>query len=311
VCSSDLGMAVEPFEGVKANGRISGRGACDTKGSAAAMLVALQQWSRQAGRHHNVAVLLSSDEEHGKTGVKAFARDHLPELSWDVAGVVVGEPTRLRCVAATGGVVRWPIHTRGVSVHSSDPSRGRSAISDMTRVIDAIESRYIPSLTTGHAMVGRSQCSINLIEGGTQINMIPDRCTIQLDRRLVPGEVPGDVLGEVEPVLDRVRQEHPGLEVEQGEPFMDTPLDPTPNAGWIEHVGSVLRQLGIDAEPMGVPFGTNGSCYGQHGIPAVVLGPGDIAQAHSKDEWIAVDQLHAAVDVYRHLMLAAPPAHAA
>ena len=191
------GMEIDPFQAKIENGRIYGRGACDTKGTGASMLWALKRYAAEAGGSNNIGILYSVDEEIGKSGAQKFVSDQLPALGWRPVGVVVGEPTLLKPVVSHNGVARWKIHTRGVAAHSSDPSQGRSAISTMVRVIDQIETDYVPSLEASHPLTGRAQCSVNVIRGGAQINVIPDHCEIEVDRRVVPGEDVNDVLPAV------------------------------------------------------------------------------------------------------------------
>ena len=131
------GMTVDPFAGYVHDGRLYGRGACDTKGTGAAMLWALSDYVDDAESvGNNVAIVYTVDEEIFKTGVRTFVEKHLPRLDWRPVGVIVGEPTRLRPVVAHNGVVRWSITAVGRAAHSSDPSRGRSGISEMSKVVD-------------------------------------------------------------------------------------------------------------------------------------------------------------------------------
>lgn len=309
LCESHLdtvgveGMTVPPFQGRVVGGRVLGRGACDTKASGAAMLWALKAHASEPGdaRGNNVAIAFTLDEEIGKTGIRALVRD-LPGLGIRFSGAVVGEPTLLTPVVAHCGCVRWTIRTTGVAAHSSDPSKGRSAISMMTRVVDAMESRYIPSLTASHPLTGRAVCSVNQIKGGTSVNVIPESCEIRIDRRIVPGEDIHAVLPSVERVLEELRREHSGLVVRQEEPFLDPALDPAGAERFIAQVGRVLRELNLPDRPLGVPFSTEASNLSHAGIPTVVLGPGDIAAAHTKDESIEISQVERAVDVYLALM---------
>ncbi|MCX5662684.1 MAG: M20 family metallopeptidase [Planctomycetota bacterium] len=300
-------MTIAPFAATTRDGKVFGRGACDVKGPGAAMLWALLDLARQPDRANNAGVLFVCDEEATKRGAIAFARRHLPALPWRPAGIVVGEPTMLRPIVAHNGVVRLVVHTRGVAAHSSNPALGRSAISMMLRVADAIESRYIPALSASHALTGRAQCSLNTIHGGTQVNIIPERCTIELDRRVVPGEDGRAVIAEIDAVLNAVRRANPGLVVTREESLVDPALDPRGSAPLIDHVRRALRAQGLSDEPGGAPFGTDASTYAETadagpGIPSLVLGPGDIAQAHTCDEWISLDQLRLAVDVYGRIL---------
>ena len=300
------GMTVPPFEGRIADGRVCGRGACDTKASGAAMLWAMREYARShpagGGPGNNVALAFTVDEEIGKAGVHALVR-YLPAVGHRFAGAVVGEPTMLKPVVAHCGCVRWTIRTTGVAAHSSDPSKGRSAISMMVKVINAIETRYVPSLAAAaHPLTGRAVCSVNQVHGGTSVNVIPESCEIRLDRRIVPGEDMHDVLPGVERVLDALRREDPTLQVRQETPFLDPALDPAGAEAFIAHVGRTLRTLRLPDQPLGVPFSTEASDLSDAGIPTVVLGPGDIAAAHTRDESVEVTQVERAADVYLALM---------
>ena len=298
------GMTIDPFKAELRDGRIYGRGACDTKGTGAAMLWALKQHAAEApsGGGNNIAIAFTTDEEIGKSGVRSLTSRQMSTLDWRPAGVIVGEPTMLKPIVAHNGVARWKIVTHGVAAHSADPDKGKSAISMMMKVIDLIENRYAPSLTATHALTGKAQCTVNVIRGGVQVNVIPERCEITIDRRIVPGEDGATVAPTIEGLLDELRQEDGDLVVEQEPHFLDPPLDPTGGEAFAAIVQSSLADLNLPTELEGVRYGTDGSQFAVHGIPVVVLGPGDIAQAHTKDEWLSLDQLHLGVEVYRRLM---------
>lgn len=298
------GMTIDPFGAEIRDGRIWGRGACDTKGTGASMLWALKEYDAGPERPNNIGVLFTVEEEVAMTGAAAFARTQYRDLSFAPRGIVVGEPTLMRPVTAHNGVVRWEIHTRGVATHSADPSRGCSAISAMVKVIEAIESRYIPSLDRHHPLTGKAQCSINIIQGGKLVNIVPDHCRIELDRRVVPGEDPDRVLPAVQKVLDELKAADPQLQVEQELKINVPPLSPCADESLLVTVQNVLRRANLPTEPAGVPYGTDASALCETGVPVLVLGPGNIAQAHTRDEWLDLDQLQLGVQVYRDLMRA-------
>lgn len=248
------------------------------------------------------ALLFTVDEEVGKAGIETFVREHLPLLAWSPFLALVGEPTLLAPVIAHNGAVRWEIETTGQPAHSSNPARGRSAISDMVRVIEELESHYIASLTASHPLTGRAVCSINQISGGRQANMIPAACHIVIDRRLVPGERSADVLPAVERHLERLRATDPALRVEQKNAYLDPALEPIEADRSVAFLRESLRQVGSSAEPLGMPYGTDAANLGEAGIPAVVIGPGDIAQAHTVDEWIALEQVEKAAVFFQDVL---------
>jgi acetylornithine deacetylase len=198
-------------------------------------------------------------------------------------------------VVATNGVVRWKTITRGRATHSSDPSKGVSAISAMLKVVETLESKYVPSVTRSHPMTGRAAASVNMIRGGTAVNIIPALCEIECDRRTVPGETAEQVLRERDAALAGHAVEHDSLYVV---PAMGDAL----GRDFQKWIAPVLTRHGCDATGRGAPYVTDASHYAAAGAPSIVFGPGDLSQAHTKDEWVALDQLTKASAVYLDLL---------
>jgi acetylornithine deacetylase len=300
------GMSIEPFVAKIEEGRMYGRGACDTKGSGAAMLAALDRYARLVQTPNNIALLFTVDEEQTKRGIHAFASRQLAHTGFRPIGAIIGEPTSLRLVTAHCGVARFAIRTHGVAAHSSNPALGRSAIRAMVRVIDALETRYISRLSASHPLTGPARCSINMIRGGTAVNIVPEECEIWLDRRVVPGEDPATVIGDVRRVLDEVRSEQGDLLYSIIDPRTDPPLDPSGGERFVESVRGVLRSLGKPDAPVGAGFGSDASTISEAGIPAVLLGPGSIEQAHREVEYVDLAELDDAVEIYGAIMRSRP-----
>jgi acetylornithine deacetylase len=284
------GMTVPPFELTIAVDRLHGRGACDTKGSGAAMFWALHEYAQLPGRTRNAGVVFTVDEEAMMTGARGFAASALRDFP-KLRGVIVGEPTRLRPVVAHNGSLRWRSITRGVAAHSAEPAKGSSAIRAMVEVIDALESKFVPLANRDFPLTGRAAASINIIRGGSAVNVIPDYCEIHCDRRLVPGETIAQVLAERDAALA-------GLAVEHDSEYLAPPLPPGSSAELHTWMRSAFAAAGLDDLPVGAPYATNASHYAAAGAPVLVLGPGDIAQAHTKDEWLDRTELARASALY-------------
>jgi acetylornithine deacetylase len=288
------GMTVPPLRMTVAGERLHGRGTCDTKGSGAAMLWALQAYAREPGRVRNAGIIFALDEEAQMTGARAFAAGEVAKFP-RLRGIVVGEPTRLRPVVAHNGALRWRTITRGVAAHSADPGKGRSAISAMLKVITALETKFIPRATREFPLTGRAAASINVIRGGSAVNIIPDYCEIICDRRLVPGETVAQALAERDAALAGLAVEHDGQ-------YLAPPLAPESSAAFYAWAAPALTACGLDPTATGAPYATDASHYAAAGAQVIVLGPGDMAQAHTKDEWLDRRELARAVSVYGALL---------
>lgn len=289
------GMVIDPFGGEVRDGKLYGRGSCDVKGGMAAMLTAFTRLvkERPAGAA-NVILACTVDEEHTFYGVQQLMKEGLRA---DFA--VVAEPTRLQIVDAHKGVVRWKIRTEGRACHSSRPDQGVNAVYRMGHVLTAIES-YAARLmqSPAHPRLGPPTISVGRIDGGVSVNTVPDGCVIEIDRRLLPGEDPQAAWAEVRHHLAA----HAGVPVVSDPVWMACPaLDSDRSDEPRRRLGAAIDAVEGRHEVLAVPFGTDASSIAGAGIPAVVFGPGNIAQAHTKDEWVELDQIDRAAEVLYRL----------
>lgn len=296
------GMTIDPFGGEVRDGRLYGRGACDTKGTGAAMLWALRDYAAGGEQPNNIAILFSVGEEHVQTGARAFVEQHLSMLEWKPAGVVVGEPTQMNVLGATGGFVRWKMSTHGQACHSSKPDRGHNAIYDMARLITVLEDQYISGVQATHPLVGKASAAITVITGGKQVNVVPAEATITFDRRLVPGEEGQRELTAVQTLAEQVASARPGMTVTHHQFESAPPMDTIDDGALADRALAAIASVGIESHIAGEPFTTNGNHFAGAGLPTIVVGPGDIAQAHTPDEWIDLEQLARGVEGYAAIM---------
>jgi acetylornithine deacetylase len=286
-------MTIDPFGARIENGRLYGRGACDIKGGMAAMLAVFARVVREKPRGAaNLIMACSVDEEHTFTGVSQLVKRGLK-----ADGAIVAEPTQLHIVHAHKGVVRWHVSTTGRSCHSSSPEQGINAIYRMGRLLVGIE-QYAEQLRASRTdpLLGPPTLSVGRIEGGASVNTVPDRCRIEVDRRVISGEDPLAAPGQLHAYLT----ERAGIDFPFTchEPWMSkAALSPRGSEELVARLGQAIDSVRGAHRVMPVPYGTDASTIAQAGIPAVVFGPGDIAQAHTCDEWIALDEVEQASEI--------------
>lgn len=291
------GMTIDPFHPRIEQGRLYGRGACDIKGGMAAMLSAFARLVKEkpAGAA-SVLMACTVDEEFTHTGSSALAAsDH----GADVA--IVSEPTLLQVVNCHKGAVRWKIRAKGVACHSSKPQLGVNAIYRMAPILQVLAEHAAQLAEDApHTVLGPPSLSVGRIEGGQSVNVVPDWCEIEIDRRVIPGERSQDCIGRVE---SAVRSRLGSLEgIEFLPPWVNMPALSGEGRGQEAYIPALRRAIasvtGATPAVTGVPYGTDAGPLSETGLPCFVFGPGDIAQAHTKDEWVDLEQVHLASEAY-------------
>ncbi|MEO8422296.1 MAG: M20 family metallopeptidase [Actinomycetota bacterium] len=290
-----------PWEGVVEDGRLIGRGSADMKGPVASALAAAAA-VRRAGIELDGTLTfhLAADEEHmGMYGTKVL---------WDRGMLVqdaciVGEPSDLRVGLAERGGAWITATARGKAAHGSQPNLGVNAIASMARLVLRLPE-VLPDRE--HPLVGRPSVNAAVITGGSAPNVVPDRCELVIDRRIVPGEVdPSEVLAPFDRLAAEIAVEHPEVE-------LTFQLD-----GWTEAaeaaadtVIAVSAREAIAAERGGTPTDvgftgiTDARFYiNDAQIPTVILGPGSLTVAHTANEWVLVDDLVAAARIYARIFV--------
>ena len=276
------GDSSEVFQPRQSHGRLHGRGACDTKGSIAAMLTAVCELAHTRRRPKETEIVFAGliDEENGQAGSRALVATGFRA---DLA--IVGEPTRLRVVTAHKGDVWLQLETLGKAAHGSRPELGRNAVLEMARVVELLETRYAAFLRRRrHPLLGHATINVGLIAGGTQPNIVPDRCRIGIDRRTIPGETESGVRREIKGLLRRHGLRAQLLSMRNA---VCPPLETDVNGALVRQFLETLGQR----KPVGVHFFCDAAVLASGRIPSVVFGPGDIAQAHTVDEWISLAEL--------------------
>lgn len=294
------GMSIAPFEPRVSDGKMFGRGSCDTKAGLAAMMHALASLKDEGATPHcDVWLAAVVDEEYSYRGVVKLCEG----LKADAA--IVAEPTEMRCVIATKGVLRWRILVKGKAAHSSKPHLGVNAINHMARVVLALEEDARVLATKPHPLLGPGTCNVGVINGGVQVNFVPDECAIEIDRRLLPGERVDAVLRHYQGLIDGLVARYPDLDARMEPPMLtDEALETSTSEAVVQTASGVLESLGLSGEPCGVPFGCDASKLARAGVPSIVFGPGSIDRAHAADEYVELAQVEQALEFYRRFLVA-------
>lgn len=279
------------------DGLLYGRGSCDTKATMAGMLHVMEHAAAHPEEYGcNLMLCAAVDEEHGAVGIARFV-----ELGYSIDGAVVGEPTELQIVAAHKGVARFAIETFGVAAHSSVPHEGKSAIYAMFEVLRFIKEQYekeIESLI--HPLCGAATIVVGTIKGGRQINIVPDSCIVEIDRRVIPGESSRAVIDDFTAKLAAYMAPL-GLEFKIHDLMVDPALNTSHDAEVVLLAQQAATKLGLGTTIAGVPYGSDGSKLENVGVPTIVYGAGSIAQAHTAHEYVPVNEVELAVQFYGEL----------
>ena len=294
------GWSRDPFVLHEDEGRLYGRGACDAKGSLAAMLEALRLLaaSRSAWRGTLLGVFVA-DEEVGSAGARRYAASR-PRIDH----VVIGEPTGNGIVIAHKGSLRPLVRVHGTATHSGTPDLGRNAIIDAGVLCAMIRALHTDTLRLRtHPLTGNASLTVTRIAGGIADNIVPDRCELLLDRRMIPGEDEQGALAEIRALLERAAAES-GIRAEIAElrPTTGGAAETAPDRPVVRVAVAAARTHGVQNLDL---QGFQGACDLVHfhtlGAQGVVMGPGALAVAHKADEFVPRDELVSASLIYRDL----------
>jgi acetylornithine deacetylase len=291
------GMSEEQYQPKVKGGRIYGRGACDTKGSVAAMFAALCQLAARGPRPAETEIVFAglADEEHLQLGARGLAASGFKA---DLA--IVGEPTRLKIVTAHKGSLWLGLETRGLAAHGSRPELGRNAVHEMARAVCLLEEDYAEQLRRRrHPVLGHGTVNVGVMAGGTQPNIVPDSCRVSVDRRLLPGETLETVTKELTALFRRKKLR---VEIRNQKSAPGLPMETDARLPLVQ---KLFRAAG-QKKTAGVDYYCDASVLAKAGIPSVVFGPGDVAQAHTADEWIARASLEAATELLTKFLRSMP-----
>lgn len=280
----------DPFQLTRRGDRLVGRGACDMKAFLAATVVALTRTPPRDLRRELV-LIFTHDEEVGCLGSRALADRYLADARPLPSMALIGEPTSFNMLRMHPGHVAARITCTGRAAHSSKPDLGQNAIRLAARVIDALDvlaeqwrkDVRFPELLERPFVV----MNVATIHGGNAVNIVPDRCVIDLGFRPLPGMSPETLFEEIRAAVEPLGSVH--AELVRITPAMLTPVG-TP-------LEELLRPWAASPDTSAASFATDGGNFERLGMRTIVFGPGSIDVAHKADEYVPISELHRAVDI--------------
>lgn len=286
----------DPFAGTIEDGKVWGRGAADMKGGLAAMLVAARRLAEaDVSLHGDLVFLASAGEEVNMFGARELAAH--PRLG-PLQAILISEPTANRLGLAERGVFWTEFTTYGKTAHGSTPELGRNAVLMMVTLLSEFEGLIIPY--TPHPVLGKFTRSVNLVQGGVKVNVIPDRTVAQVDMRTVPGQDHARLLHQLEQFVEGLERRVPGLSASVRLINDLPPAETSPDEPVVAQFRqAVAAATGREPEPALVPFATEAAIFVPAlGVPTLIYGPGDPALAHQPDEFIEIEQMRIAARAY-------------
>ena len=292
------GWTSDPLTLRERDGRLYGRGACDAKGSLAAMIAACAALAAdRASWSGTLLAVFVADEEVASDGAKRYAANR-PAIDY----AVIGEPTGNSVVSAHKGSLRPLVSVRGLTAHSGTPQLGRNAVFHAARLLARFETYAQTLARRTHPLCGHASLTVTRIEGGHADNVIPEGCTFLLDRRMVPGESEADARAGIEAILSEAAAD--GIEASIAE-WRPTTGGATETAGDDPLVIAALAASARHGGNGERTFGFMGGCDLVHfrttGASGVVIGPGSLDVAHKPDEFVPIEELQAAVQLHAEL----------
>ncbi len=285
--------------------KIFGPGSADDKASLVAMINLIIDLSKNKNDiKPTVFFIAAVGEELGHAGIKKFIKDFENDIK-KLSFSIIGEPTNLNIGIKHKGTLRLKINTLGKSAHGSTPKEGINAIYSMEKLINKLRTKLVSEYSKKiNNNLDNPTINIGIINGGTAFNIVPDFCSIEVDRRVVSGETFEYVINDFKKIIQELNEKEDNFFAEIEEPLDCIPyLETDINEKFVKSSHKSVLKFLQNAEIVSLPYTTDGGFLSDLKVPTIVLGPGHINVCHQKDEHISFDQLNLALEIYKDIIL--------
>jgi succinyl-diaminopimelate desuccinylase len=282
----------DPLGGKIVDGKIYGRGTSDMKGGIASILAAVERLSKENFKK-KLLLTFVADEEVALRGSSYLIKNR-KEIFKDVKYGIVAECNDLDLTIAQKGIVQLKVKFKGMAAHGSRPDLGDNAIYKATDFIQEIRKLIEQLKKRKNVILGSGTINIGTINGGTKINVVPDFCNVEVDRRIIPGDTPDYAIRQIRKILKKLKLKA-DIEIEAGCRF---PMQFSEKLEIIKLIKSIAKvkmtgSSGYDEAEL---------YYRDAGVPCVTLGPGISNQAHVANEYVPIKNLQKATSIYEELI---------
>lgn len=285
-----------PFDAVEADGKMYGRGSTDMKGGTAAAVTAIRRIVESDTKlQGDLIFVASAGEETDSCGAERFVKNYDPTPA--LAGVVIPEPTDFVVVTAHRGMLWLEVSTIGKTAHSSTPHLGINAITSIRRFLNALDHYEIP--VGPHDLLGKCSMSVNTIEGGKALNVVPDKCRIGIDFRTLPNQDDQRTIADLEQIFAKLKSDDPQFDATISVIRQVKAIETDRHC---DFVNALSEAVGAK-ETSAIGFTTDGPSFAKLGAPVVIYGPGKPSLCHKPDEYIDLADVEKAVEYYTSMIL--------
>lgn len=293
-------MTIDPLKPIVENDKLYGRGSCDMKAAIAAMMVTLKAM-KESNMSPKGDLIISTvvGEEFDNVGAKKLVGFH---FSKPLGAIIVGEPTSLQLAIKHKGYINIVIETKGKAAHGSVPEKGIDAIEKMAKIIVKLDEMKETASRKSNDLLGPPKMHTSMIEGGREWSVIPDQCVLKVEVRTIPEYKTADAMKDLQKIIADLSSKDPNLKASTSIFLDGEPLDTSPNEPIVKNLTQVFEKLkGTKLPVIGVPYGTEAPIFAKgFGAATCVMGPGDIKQAHTTDEYVITSEVIDAAIIYAH-----------